>query len=122
MSVPFQSLSDTFAVAPQLAPEDMRELAEAGFKSVIINRPDGEGGPDQPEADAVIVAARAAGLEARYQPVVSGSITQADVADFSGLLHALPGPVLAFCRSGGRCTKLYQAAQQLDLDAKTDRG
>ena len=120
MSVPYKSLSDTFAVAPQLGPEDMDELARAGFKSVIINRPDGEGGPDQPASDAVIEAARAAGLEARYQPVVSGAITQADVADFAGLLHALPGPILAYCRSGGRCTSLYQAARE--LDPKTDRG
>jgi len=112
MSVSYQTLAPDFAVAGQLRPADMQALAEAGFKSVIINRPDGEGGADQPLSEDVLRAAREAGLQARYQPVVSGSITAADVADFADLLKALPGPVLAFCRSGGRCTKLFQAAQE----------
>lgn len=114
MSFSYHSLSETFAVAPQLMPEDMQALADAGFKSVIINRPDGEGGPEQPTSAAVMAAAHAAGLQARYQPVVSGSITDADVAEFSRSLHALPEPILAFCRSGARCTNLYQSAQEHD--------
>ncbi|MAN74640.1 MAG: hypothetical protein CME84_11205 [Henriciella sp.] len=36
------SVSDTFAVSPQLEPSDMRGLADAGFGTVICNRPDGE--------------------------------------------------------------------------------
>lgn len=114
MSLSYHSLSETFAVAPQLAPEDMQALADAGFKSVIINRPDGEGGVEQPTSAAVMAAAHAAGLEARYQPVVSGSITEADVAQFAQSLRVLPGPILAFCRSGARCANLYQDAQAHD--------
>lgn len=112
MNLTYQSLTPDFAVSAQLQPADMQALAAAGFKSVIINRPDGEGGPDQPLSDDMLHAAQAAGLQARYQPVVSGSITAADVAQFAHLLHELPGPVLAFCRSGGRCTQLFQAAQE----------
>lgn len=112
MTVSYQPLAPDFAVTGQLQPADMQALADAGFKSVIINRPDGEGGPDQPLSADVLSAARAAGLQARYQPVVSGAMTAADVADFSRLLQELPGPVLAFCRSGGRCTKLFQAVQE----------
>ena len=52
MSVPINALSADFAVAPQLAAEDMAAVAEAGFKSVIINRPDFEGGPAQPVCKA----------------------------------------------------------------------
>lgn len=114
MSLSYQSLNEAFAVAPQLMPEDMQTLADAGFKAVIINRPDGEGGAEQPTSAAVMDAARAAGLQVRYQPVVSGSITQADVVEFSQLLHTLPAPILAFCRSGARCTNLYQSAQEHD--------
>lgn len=114
MSFSYHSLSETFAVAPQLMPEDMQALAHAGFKAVIINRPDGEGGAEQPLSAVVMDAARAAGLEAHYQPVVSGSITDEDVAEFSQLLHTLPTPVLAFCRSGARCANLYQSAQEHD--------
>ncbi|WP_345797063.1 TIGR01244 family sulfur transferase [Castellaniella sp. MT123] len=116
MSLSYQSLSPDFAVSPQLQPADMQALAAAGFKSVIINRPDGEGGSDQPLSDDMLHAAQAAGLQARYQPVVSGSITAADVVEFAHLLHELPGPVLAFCRSGARCTKLFQAVQESERD------
>jgi uncharacterized protein (TIGR01244 family) len=90
----------------------MPAVAAAGYKSVIINRPDYEGGPDQPTAAQVSQAALNAGLQVEYQPVVSGAMTAADVTRFSELLKTLPGPVLAYCRSGTRCTNLYVAAQQ----------
>jgi uncharacterized protein (TIGR01244 family) len=112
MSIPVRPLSDAFSVAPQLSPDDMPAVAAAGYKSVIINRPDYEGGPDQPTAAEVSQAALNAGLQVEYQPVVSGAMTAADVARFSELLKSLPGPVLAYCRSGTRCTNLYVAAQQ----------
>jgi uncharacterized protein (TIGR01244 family) len=113
MSVPINAITDTFAVAPQLAPEDMQAVADAGYKSVIINRPDMEGGPEQPASSDVMAAARAAGLQVEYQPVVSGAMTDADVQKFSELLESLPAPVLAYCRSGTRCTHLYHAAKSL---------
>jgi uncharacterized protein (TIGR01244 family) len=37
-----------FAVAPQLTEADLEAVAKAGFKTLIANRPDGEGGVDQP--------------------------------------------------------------------------
>lgn len=111
MAVPINPLSDDFAVAPQLTPDDMAEVAKAGYKSVIINRPDYEGGADQPSSEAVIRAAQAAGLKVEYQPVVSGEITQQDVERFGQLLQELPSPILAYCRSGGRCTSLYRASK-----------
>ncbi|ARP96483.1 TIGR01244 family sulfur transferase [Bordetella genomosp. 13] len=112
MAASIRPLSPDFAVAPQLAPEDMAEVAAAGYKSVIINRPDYEGGPDQPTAADVSRAALAAGLQVEYQPVVSGAMTMQDVARFAELLRTLPGPVLAYCRTGTRCTNLYANAIQ----------
>lgn len=113
MSVPVNRLSEALAVAPQLSPEDMAAVAQAGYRSVIINRPDFEGGPAQPTSAQVIEAAREAGLEVVYQPVVSGAMTLDDVVRFKQLLSELPQPVLAYCRSGTRCTNLFQAAQQI---------
>lgn len=106
-------LSPDFAVAPQLGPEHMAGIAAAGYKSVIINRPDFEGGPEQPTSAEVMRAAQAAGLKVEYQPVVSGAMTMDDVARFAELLRTLPGPVLAYCRTGTRCTNLYANAQQM---------
>ena len=110
MSLPIHPLNDGFAVSPQLRPEDMQAVADAGYKSVIINRPDGEGGPEQPTSEEVMAAAKAAGLATAYQPVVSGAMTEEDVLRFKELLGKLPAPVLAYCRSGTRCTHLYSAA------------
>ena len=97
---PFTHFNPNFAVAPQLAPEDMAAVAAAGFRSVINNRPDGEGGPSQPASADIEKAARALGLEYRHQPVNGAAIQQQDVETFSELVETLPGPVLAFCRTG----------------------
>ncbi|MEY3185192.1 MAG: hypothetical protein RLZZ613_1880 [Pseudomonadota bacterium] len=43
----FAALHSSLAVAGQLSPGDMAAIREAGFSSVINNRPDGEGGPSQ---------------------------------------------------------------------------
>ncbi len=107
----YTPLTPEFAIAPQLGPDDMAGLAAAGFRSVINNRPDLEGGPDQPRSADVEAAARAAGLEYVYQPVNGANMQQSDVDTFAELLETLPQPTLAFCRSGARCTKLYQLAR-----------
>jgi len=106
----FTALNPEVSVAPQLGPQDMAAVAAAGFKSVIINRPDFEAGPEQPAAADVSRAAAAAGLRCVYQPVVGTAMTQADVDRFAELLATLPRPVLAYCRTGTRCTVLYRAA------------
>ena len=88
----------------------MAWAAQAGFKSVINNRPDFEGGPDQPTSAAVEAAATAAGLSYAYLPVAPSVQTPQEVTRFAELLAELPKPVLAFCRSGARSGKLYRAA------------
>lgn len=105
-----QTLSPTFAVAPQISPDDLPAIAAAGFKSLICNRPDDEG-PGQPSFASVAQAAAQAGLQARHLPVVSGQMTEAHVQSMAQLLAELPGPVLAYCRSGARSTQLWQLAQ-----------
>ncbi len=113
MTLEFYPLSDELAVAGQLSADDMATVAEAGFKSVVINRPDYEAGPLQPTSEQVIQAAQAAGMQAVYQPVISGQLTLEDAQTFLELLQMLPKPILAYCRSGGRCTSLFHAAQAL---------
>lgn len=106
----FKQVNDQFALAGQLAPEHMELVARVGFKSIINNRPDFEGGPDQPRSADIEAAAKAAGLEYYYQPVDGANIHPEDVSAFGSLLKSAPGPILAFCRTGTRSGKLYQAA------------
>jgi len=106
----FKTIDDDFAVAGQLGPEQMSAIAEAGFKTVICNRPDGEA-PAEPQFDAISAAATAAGLEVRYIPVSNQiGLTPENVADTKAALSELPGPILAYCRSGARSAKLYEIA------------
>ena len=101
--------------AGQIAPEHVSQIVEKGFKSIINNRPDLEGGPDQPSSAKIEESAREAGLDYVYQPVVAGQITELDVRAFANHFNELPKPVLMFCRTGNRSNNLYQLAKQMDL-------
>jgi uncharacterized protein (TIGR01244 family) len=113
-SVPLQAIAEDVYTAPQLTPEAMASAAEAGFKAVLNNRPDFEGGPDQPTSAAIEAAAQAAGLVYAHLPVQGGYQSPEEIAQCAALLKTLPRPLLMFCRSGARSTKLYQQAMSLE--------
>lgn len=102
-------LSETVWASPQLTPEALTTLAEAGVGRIVNNRPDGEE-PGQPTAAEMEVAARAAGLDYRWIPV-SGmpSLTQA-----AAVAEALEDgtPTVLFCRSGMRSSAAWAMAQR----------
>jgi uncharacterized protein (TIGR01244 family) len=112
-SLPAQALTADFAVAPQLDPAAMAQAAAQGFRSVVNNRPDGEGGPGQPTSQTMQAAAEAAGLVYAYLPVSGGYQSPEEIAQFRQLIDTLPKPMLAFCRSGARSTRLYVQAREL---------
>lgn len=102
-------ITDDYAVSPQISPDDIPEIKAAGFRSIMCNRPDGED-YGQPEFDAVAEAARAEGIEVRCVPIVSGMVTPQAAQDFAAALEDMPKPMLAYCRSGTRCTMLWSIA------------
>jgi uncharacterized protein (TIGR01244 family) len=108
-------MSDNVGFAGQISPEQLTQVVEKGFKSVINNRPDMEGGPEQPTSAQIEESARELGLDYVYQPVVAGQITEVDVRSFANHFNELPKPVLMFCRTGNRSNNLYQIAKQMDL-------
>ncbi|MDQ5896462.1 MAG: hypothetical protein QG612_548 [Pseudomonadota bacterium] len=111
-SLPIQQVAEDFCVAPQLSPAAMAEAAAAGFRSIVNNRPDFEHGPDQPTSAEIEAAAQAAGLQYVHLPVAGGYQSPQEIARFAELLATLPRPILAFCRSGARATRLYVQATQ----------
>ncbi|WP_290524384.1 TIGR01244 family sulfur transferase [Alcanivorax sp.] len=113
-----KKLTDDLFVAAQLQPQDMAELAKAGFKMVINNRPDGEA-DDQPSSAEMAAAAEAAGLEYAHQPVVGSNISETDIDGFDAIVSLAETPVLAFCRTGTRCTTLWALSQADELDNDT---
>ena len=105
-----KKIDKELSVSPQIAPSDLQALAEAGFKAVICNRPDGEGN-DQPLFHEIEEAAQAAGLSAHYLPVETGKVGDEDAEHFGELLDSLPKPVLAYCRSGTRSVTLWSLSR-----------
>ncbi|NNF70798.1 MAG: TIGR01244 family phosphatase, partial [Rhodobacteraceae bacterium] len=106
------------SVSGQITPEDVKTIAEQGYRAIICNRPDGEGA-DQPTFEEIEAAAREVGLDARYIPVATGRVTDADAAAFGAALDELPRPVLGYCRSGMRSATLWSLANA-DTLATTD--
>ena len=105
-----KKIDKEISVSAQIAPSDLQALAEAGFKAVICNRPDGEGN-DQPLFHEIEEAAQAAGLNAHYLPVETGKVGDEDAEHFGELLDSLPKPVLAYCRSGTRSVTLWSLSR-----------
>jgi uncharacterized protein (TIGR01244 family) len=105
----FRTVTETFSVAPQIAPGDLAEAARLGFFKVINNRPDGEA-PDQPTGAVMAAAAAAAGLEYAHVPFVG--LPNPDLVEaMTDAVEAADGPVLAFCRSGTRSITIWSLGQ-----------
>ncbi len=110
--VSIRSVDENLSVSPQIGPEDLKEIASLGFRSVVCNRPDGEAA-DQPLYEDIKAAADGLGLDIRYLPVVPGNFQESDVLAMAELVAGLPGPVLAYCRSGARSAQLWSMAQDM---------
>lgn len=105
-----KQLTDMLSIGPQILPDDVAALKEAGFRAIICNRPDGEGA-DQPSQDEMALAAQAAGVEFRYLPVTPGIVTDEAADAFGKTLGELPGPVFAYCRTGTRSATLWSLSE-----------
>jgi uncharacterized protein (TIGR01244 family) len=105
-------INDALSVAGQISKTDIAEIKGAGFATIVNNRPDNEE-PGQLTAAEAEAEAKKQGLDYRYQPIVTGNITRAQVAEFQKLLLRSPQPVLAHCRSGTRCYLMWAAGRVL---------
>jgi sulfide:quinone oxidoreductase len=107
-------ITQDFTVSPQIEVADVAAIVGAGYRSILCNRPDGED-YGQPAYDAVAAAAEAAGLSVRWVPIMSGQMTQAALDEFRAALDEMPKPILAYCRTGTRCTMLWSMTRFDDL-------
>lgn len=109
-------LTPNLSALPQPSVEEVGELADRGYRSIIGNRPDGEA-PDQPKWNDVKAAALARGMDTVHIPVVASKIDEADIRAFREALERLPKPIAAFCRTGTRSTLLWALANEASLTA-----
>ncbi len=103
-------IAPDFSVSAQITFHDLEEIARSGFRTIIVNRPDGESS-DQPDFEEIKIAAKAAGIEAHYLPIIAGQISDADVTDFKNVMRDTSAPILAFCRTGTRSITLWALSQ-----------
>jgi len=103
-----------YAVSPQITVEDLPAIAQAGFTTVICNRPDSEIEPDL-QTGAIRAAAEAAGLRYEVLALDQQTLTPDNAARQRALIASSEGPVLAYCRSGTRCSVIWALGQAGDL-------
>ena len=114
------------STAPQASPEDMVLVAKQGFASVMNNRPDFEHDANQPTAQSVAEAARAAGMAFYDLPFSASRVTPELLVQFAQVVGQAKKPILLYCRSGARSTAIYRMAVEAgyldseDLSLVTD--
>ena len=106
-------MSHQVSFAGQITPEQVQEIADQGFNTIINNRPDGEA-PDQPTSADIEAAAKAAGLAYKEISFAGSELNLQHVEDFADYFNQAEQPVLMFCRTGNRSNGLYEAAKQMD--------
>lgn len=102
-------MSETCAVAGQIRPADVADLAQDGFTTIVCNRPDGEEF-GQPASQDVAAECATQGLAFHYIPIDRSGLTMDMVEQFRRVVDESDGPVLAYCRSGQRSAVIWQAS------------
>jgi uncharacterized protein (TIGR01244 family) len=103
-------LTETYAVTPQIMPEDIAAIVDQGFTTVICNRPDGEI-PSEWHAETMRALVEGAGLTFVINPVIGGAITFDNVTAQGEAIAQATGPVLAYCASGNRSSVVWALSQ-----------
>ncbi|AVX03034.1 TIGR01244 family sulfur transferase [Maritalea myrionectae] len=104
-----KTINEKVSVSPQISPNDLPALKEAGFKTIINNRPDGEA-PDQPAGALIEEEAKKLGLNYVSIPMGRDGVSAEMIAATRDAL-ANDGKVFAYCRSGTRSTTLWALSQ-----------
>ena len=103
-------LTESLAVAAQITPLEVAQVAAAGYRVLINNRPDGEEA-SQPKSADIEAAAAAVGLEYYHMPVNALNFPGEEFTAMCQLMADEDKPVLAFCRTGTRCANLWVASK-----------
>lgn len=104
----FKKHSTGVYISEQLTVDDIGHAKAGGVRTIVCNRPDGEGG-NQTSSSTLSAVASEHGMKFVYMPMTS----PADAADL--VCRVVPilqseGDVLLYCRSGRRSTALCTEA------------
>lgn len=103
-------VNDKLSVSPQIGIDDLVEIKNLGFETIICNRPDGESFDQTPYGEIEKVA-HSLGLKIIHQPIIGSSLNLNSAIEFASSLEN-SGKVFAYCRTGTRCITLWALAQR----------
>jgi sulfide:quinone oxidoreductase len=107
---PLAKLTPGLSATGKLDRADIEALAEAGVRTIVNNRPDGEDPGQLPAADARQLA-ESHGIAYHHIPVTAATLSRADVDAFAEVLKTASTPIVAHCRSGTRSALLWALTQ-----------
>ncbi|AIY42837.1 Oxidoreductase (flavoprotein) [Collimonas arenae] len=102
--------SELFSTTGQIGTENLSDIAAAGYKSIICNRPDSEDRGRHASSNELAAACEKFGLEFSYLPADATHLSKEHGAALRRLLITMPPPILAFCRTGVRSTNIFRLA------------
>ena len=114
--------SELFSTTGQIDEEDLREIAAAGYQSVICNRPDNEDGGRHVSSGKLAAACEKLGLAFSYLPADATHLSKEHGAALRRLLVSMPPPILAFCRTGNRSTNIFRLANAAETGSPASPG
>lgn len=101
-------------ISGQLTTADVEQLAKAGIKTIINNRPDGEE-VGQPTSDEIAAVCKQYDIKYRQIAFAGGMMDMNHVQAFADFYNDSQRPIHIFCRTGNRSNTIYQKALELDL-------
>ncbi|MCF6293969.1 MAG: TIGR01244 family sulfur transferase [Robiginitomaculum sp.] len=111
------ALSGKFSVGPQVQLSQIQALADAGFDTIICNRPDGESW-GQPKGVDIETAALAAGIKYVSIPISPrDGVNPQKIEAAKQIQEQSKTKVYAFCKTGTRSANLWGLSQAGNLSA-----
>ena len=104
-------LDNQVSVSGQLLIDDLPALAAEGVEILVCNRPDKES-PDQTDFHIIEAEAKKQGLQVENIPFAGGQLQPEHVSAFVDLMDT-GKRIHAYCRTGNRCTQLWNVAKQV---------
>ncbi|GAA5107720.1 TIGR01244 family sulfur transferase [Bartonella jaculi] len=104
-----QQIEPDIFISAQISVENIPTLVQAGFKTIVCNRPDQEE-PHQPDFSLIKAVAQKYGIKAHYIPIAPPTIEKSDIETMQTILKTAEKPLLAYCYKGTRSMHLYRLA------------
>ncbi|SDF82774.1 TIGR01244 family protein [Limimonas halophila] len=105
-------LSQQVAACGQIDRNEIVDARQRGFVAIVNNRPDGEGGPTQPDATSNKALAGQHGLSYHHLPLATvQDLTPELIDQMADALANADGTVLVHCKTGGRSALLWALVQ-----------